>query len=67
MVDLAGGWGSERVAVEVDERACEEEATGKVIEKGMRTGTEGTLVGGDDDDDDDDDEGGKGLEDGEYK
>lgn len=49
MVDLAEGLESERVAVGADERACGEEGAGKIIEKGMRTGTEGTLVGDDDD------------------
>lgn len=67
MVDLSGELGSERVAVGVDERASEveamEEGFGKIIERGMRTGTEGTLVGDDDDDGDVDGKGVKGLED----
>ncbi|CAD6589591.1 MAG: hypothetical protein ASARMPREDX12_003894 [Alectoria sarmentosa] len=49
MVDLAGGLGSERVAVGMDEGSREDEGFVK-IERGMRTDTEGTLVGRDEDD-----------------
>ena len=48
MVDLAEEFGSERVAVGSDEGSREEEMMedGFVkIERGMRTDTEGTLVG----------------------
>lgn len=64
MVDLALNLGSERVAGLVDERARGDEGVergvGKVFERGMRTGTEGTLVG---DDDEEGGDGGKGVED----
>lgn len=51
MVELAEGSGSERVAVGVDEslRGDDTMEQGFVkIERGMRTDTEGTLVGQDD-------------------
>ncbi|KAF6225103.1 hypothetical protein HO133_010299 [Letharia lupina] len=52
MADLSEGFGSERVAVGTDEQAREDEAMEQgfvKIEMGIRTGTEGTLVGHDDD------------------
>lgn len=48
MVDLAGEVGSERAAVGMDEGSREDEGFVK-IERGMRTDTEGTLVGRDED------------------
>lgn len=52
MVDFSEGFGSDRVAVGVDEQAHEDDTTEQgfvKIERGMRTDTEGTLVGHDDD------------------
>lgn len=61
MADLSEVFGSERVAVGTDEQAREDETMKQgfvKIETGIRTGTEGTLVGHDDDESE-----GKELED----
>lgn len=51
MVEVSVGSGSERVAVGMDEQTQEDDAAEQgfvKIERGMRTDTEGTLVGRDD-------------------